>query len=251
MTLLAAGLTLCAQQPKSLISVARFKVSPGHESAFVEKGKGFAPLLDKLMQSGVVTAYGMDVDMLHVSGANNVAFWVEVPDFAALDKEIKALDEFEKANPRLMGDLRAMADPATHHDLIIGAREKNGASVPAGSMPVNDFDIVRVKHGRMDDFMALFRKYDKPVLDKLVADGVIYAWELDTEAVHTMEPGLVWGIVTMPDLGAKDKVEAAFMASYKNLPEAERNTVDKQYEEMIVAGSHRDNLAVSLVFKSK
>jgi hypothetical protein len=252
MALLCAGFALSAQQPpKSLTSVSTFKVSPGQENAFVEKGRGFAPLLDKLMASGIVTAYGIDVDMLHVPGENNVGFWVEVPDFTALDKAQKALDEFEAANPRLMGDLRAMADMTTHRDLIIGAREKNVGSVPAGSKPVNDFDIARVKPGRMDDFMALFRKYDKPVLDKLVADGVIYGYELDTEAVHTMEPGLVWGIVMMPDLGIKDKVWTAFVASYKNLPEEERNMVDKMYEDTIVPGSHRDSLSVSVVFKSK
>jgi hypothetical protein len=189
--------------------------------------------------------------MLHVPDKNNVEFWVEVPDYAALGKEEKALEEFEKANPALMGDLRTMSDPATHHDLIIGVRESNFGSVPAGSTPVDDFDMVRVKPGRGHEFRELFHKYDKPVLDKLVADGVIYGWELDTEAVHTMEPGLVWVLVIMPDLGAKDKVTAAFEAAYKSLPESEQSSLDKQYQELIVPGSHRDELALSLVFKTK
>ena len=234
--LLSAGAALSAQQPKSL---------------FVGKGKAFEPPLDKLIASGVVLAYGMNVDMLHVPDKNNVEFWVEVPDYAALGKEEKALEEFEKANPALMGDLRTMSDPATHHDLIIGVRESNFGSVPAGSTPVDDFDMVRVKPGRGHEFRELFHKYDKPVLDKLVADGVIYGWELDTEAVHTMEPGLVWVLVIMPDLGAKDKVTAAFEAAYKSLPESEQSSLDKQYQELIVPGSHRDELALSLVFKTK
>jgi hypothetical protein len=66
-----------------------------------------------------------------------------------------------------------------------------------------------------------------------------------------MEPGLVWVLVLMPDLGAKDKVTAAFEASYKSLPESEQNSLDKQYQELIVPGSHRDELAISLVFKTK
>jgi len=251
MTLLAAGMTLCAQQPKSLIAVATFKVAPGQESAFVKKGKAFEPVLDKLIAEGVVSAYGMNVDMLHVPERNNVDFWVEVKDFAALDKEEKALDEFEKANASMMAELRAMADLATHHDLIIGVREGNFGSVPAGSMPVDDFDVVRVQPGRMSEFMELIRKYDKPVLDKLVADGVIYGWEADTEAVHTMAPGLVWLLVVMPDLGTKDKVEAAFEESFQKLPEGERNMMEKLYRELTVPGSHRDELAVSLVFKTK
>jgi hypothetical protein len=55
----------------------------------------------------------------------------------------------------------------------------------------------------------------------------------------------------MPDLGAKDKVTAAFGAAYKSLPESEQNSFDKQYQELIVPGSHRDELAISLVFKTK
>jgi hypothetical protein len=249
---LCAGITVSAQQaPKYLTSVALFKVPPGQESAFVEKGKGFAPLLDKLITDGVVNAYGIDVDILHVPGENNIAFWVEVPDFAAMDKLDKAEEEFEKQHADLMQELRAMADPATHHDLIVGTHESNARSAPAGSMPVDDFDMVRVKPGRMSEFRELFRKYDQPVLDKLVADEVIYAYELDTEAVHTMEPGMVWIIVVMPDLGAKDKVEAAFLAAYKSLPAGEREMTDKLYYDMIVPGSHRDQLSVSVVFKTK
>ena len=137
----------------------------------MEKGKGFVHLLDKLMATGVVSAYGIDVDMLPVPGEHNVAFWAEVSDWSALDKMEQALDEFEKANPSLISDLRAMADPATHHDLSVGTREQRVRSVPVGSQPAADFDIAKVKPGRMDDYMALFRKYDKPVLDKLVSDG--------------------------------------------------------------------------------
>src|SRR5208283_5008255 len=158
MTMLCAGVTVSAQQlPKSLTSVALFRVPAGQENAFVEKGKGLEPLLDKLMAEGVVNAYGMDVDVLHVPGNTNVAFWVEVPDFAAMDKLVKAEEGFEKERAGLMQELRAMSDPATHHDLIVGTRESNGRSVPAGSMPFVDFDMVRVKQGRMGDFLELFR----------------------------------------------------------------------------------------------
>ena len=165
-TLLFAATTVSAQQYKYLTSVATFRVAPGKEGAFVEKGKAFVPALDKLMAAGVVLAYGIDTDMLHVPGENNVAFWVEVPNFDALDKEENAIQEFIKANPGLMQDLTSMADMTTHHDLVIRTREENHKSVPPGIQPVWDFDIQRVKPGRMQDFMGLFRKYDQPVLDK-------------------------------------------------------------------------------------
>jgi len=250
-TLLLAAAGLSAQEYKSLVSVATFKVPPSKEGAFVEKGKAFVPVLDKLMAAGTVLAYGIDIDILHVPGENNVAFWVMVPNYDAAEKEDQAVDGFLEANPDLLRDLSSLTDMATHRDLLIRVREEGHRSVPAGAKPVGDFDTVRVKPGRGDEFMDLFRKYDKPVLEKLVADGVIYAYELDSEAVHTMEPGLMWTILTMPGLGAKDKVNAAFAESEKKIPEGERNMIEKVYSDIVVPGSHRDSLAVSQIFKQK
>jgi hypothetical protein len=74
---LSSAATLSAQGYKYLNSVATFKVAPGKEAAFVDKGKAFIPVLDKLLDSGLILGYGIDVDMLHVPGNNNIAFWTE------------------------------------------------------------------------------------------------------------------------------------------------------------------------------
>ena len=254
--LLAVSALLCAaglqaQPYKSLTSVTTFKVASGKEAAFVEKAKPFLAPLDKLMASGVVLAYGIDTDMLHVPGESNVAIWAVVPNYDAAQKEGDAIQAFIKANPGLMADLAGLTDMAAHHDFIMRSNEEKHRAVPAGAMPVGDFDVQKVKPGRMQDFMGLFRRYDQPVLDKLLADGVIYGYSVDTEAVHTGSPGTVWSIVTMPDLGTKDKVNAAFAAAQEKLPEAERNITEKLYYDMVEPGSHRDSLSVSVVFKSK
>ncbi|HEY1207212.1 MAG: hypothetical protein ABSH46_20055 [Bryobacteraceae bacterium] len=250
-TFLLATTSLSAQQYKHLTSLATFKVAPGKEAAFVNRGKAFVPVLDKLVDSGVVLAYGIDVDMLHVPGVNNVVFWADVADFTALAKADAAIDEFIKSDPAVMADLFAMSDPSTHSDYVLRAREEAHRSAPAGAMPVEDIDMVQVKPERMEEYLELFRKYDKPVLDKLVADGVIYGYGLFTEAVHTMKPGFVWQVTTLPDLGAKDKVRAAFAEASKKQPDGERHMLDKVFFEMADYSSHRDDLAVSVVFRAK
>ena len=250
-TFLLATMSLSAQQYKNLTSLATFKVAPGKETAFVERGKAFVPVLDKLVDSGVVLAYGIDVDMLHVPGSNNVVFWADVPDFAALTKADAAIDGFLKSDPAVMADLFSMSDPSAHSDYILRAREEGHRAAPAGAMPVQDIDMIQAKPERMEEYLELFRKYDKPVLDKLVADGVIYGYVLLTEAVHTMKPGFVWQVTTLPDLGAKDKVRAAFSEAWKKLPDGERQMLDKVAFDMADYGSHRDDLALSVVFRQK
>ena len=248
---LSSAATLSAQGYKYLNSVATFKVAPGKEAAFVDKGKAFIPVLDKLLDSGLILGYGIDVDMLHVPDNNNITFWTEPANYDNLAKSEDAIEAFIKSNPALMHDLASLADMTTHHDFILRTWEASHKGTPAGAQPVEDIDSVRVKPGRGRDFLTMFRNFDKPVYEKLVADGVIYAYELDTEAVHTLEPGLVWVIVTMPSLGAKDKVNAAFDEAEKALPEGERDILDKEYQDVTVAGSHRDSLATSVVFRVK
>jgi hypothetical protein len=250
-TFLLAAVSLSAQQYKSLSTVATFKVAPDKEDAFVERGKAFVPVLDKLLTEGVITAYGIDVDMLHVPGENNVAFWADTPDFTSLAKANAAIEEFIKANPTLMQDIHSMTDMSTHRDLIIRNWDENHRAVPAGAHPVGDMDVVQVKPDRMEEYLGLLRKYDKPVLDKLVADGVIYGYYFSTEAVHTMKPGMIWEIIEMPDLGAKDKVRAAYMEAMKKIPDAEQKMLDKAYFDMVDYSTHRDDLSVSVVYSQK
>jgi len=249
LAVLAASLS--AQSPKTLTSVSTFHVAQSKVPTFLNRCKAINPTLDKLMEAGTVLSYGVDVDMLHVPGSNNVAIWVTVPDFAALGTLEKAIEEFGKANTATMGDIYSMSDAATHHDFVVRSNEARLGKVPANAMPLNDFDVITVKPGQMQKFMELFRKYDKPVLDALVDSGVIYGYSVDTEAVHTMKPGTVWTIVIMPDLGAKDKVAAAYQAASKKLSEAERTKLEQDSEALVEPGSHRDSLAVSMIFKQK
>jgi len=250
-SVLVAATTVSAQQYKSLVSVATFKVPPGREDAFIEKGKAFVPVLDKLMESGVVLAYGIDASILHVPDENNVDFWVVVPNYAALEKSDAAIDEFMSQHPEAIQEVAAMSDMSAHHDLIIQTWDSNYAKVPVGGKPVMSFDTVRIKSGKMDDFMTLFQKYDKPVLDKLVAESAIYGYEVDTEAMHTMAPGMVWVLAMMPDLATEDKVEGAFDAAMKNLPEGDRKIADKLFLDVVEPGSHRDRVARTVVFRTK
>ena len=55
----------------------------------------------------------------------------------------------------------------------------------------------------------------------------------------------------MPDLGAKDKVRAAFLEASKKLPDGEREVLDKLAFEMTERGRHRDDMAISVVFRQK
>jgi hypothetical protein len=81
--------------------------------------------------------------------------------------------------------------------------------------PVTYYADFHVKPGKDADFMNLVKKYDEPLFAKLMAEGAVLAWGVDVPVLH--EPGSathgVWWSV--PDMGALDKVFAAFEAAEK------------------------------------
>jgi len=56
---------------------------------------------------------------------------------------------------------------------------------PAGVLPWTRYNYVKVKPGKGGDYRKVWEKYNKPVLDKLVADGTVLAYGLAVEEVRT------------------------------------------------------------------
>ena len=238
---MAAGLA-AQDAPVTYTSVALFDVPLTKQSAFLERSKAFVPVLDKLFQDGVITGYGADADLFHNAGMPNVALWYDAPDYASVGKAEAAIGEAAEKDPSVFGDLMSMSAPEKHQDLLI--RNLIHASKPgSGGMPVSAFDQIRVKPGQMEEYLKRFRQFDKPVYDKLLADGVILGYSLCTEALHTSKPGLTWTIVTMPDLGAMDKVRHAF--------EAARKQSAQNGDAVVEPDSHRDSLSMSVLYRQK
>ncbi len=249
--LLAAGSTFAqTAQPRPITSVALFKVTPDKMGNFMEVMKIFPPALDKLLADGAITGYGVDADVLHTGGPN-VAFWISGTGFASVDISEKAIEEAMKANPDKMKLGWSATDFASHRDLIVRSVEGKMGTVPAGTLPYTDFDEEKIKPGKFGVAMMLFRHFEKPVLDKLVDDGVIYGYSLDVEAVHTTEPNRCWFLTVLPNLAAKDKVRAAMMAAREKLPESDRQALDEIEKDVFDFTAHRDSISQAVIFKSK
>jgi hypothetical protein len=58
-----------------------------------------------------------------------------------------------------------------------------GPQPPATTLPVTRYNFVKVKPGKTADFRAVWEKYNKPVFDKLVTDGVVLAYGMSVEEV--------------------------------------------------------------------
>jgi hypothetical protein len=248
--LLASGSAFAQQKATPLTTVSMFRITPEKMGPFMDIMKLFPPALDKLIASGAVLAYGVDSDIVHLEGPN-VAFWITSPDYAGVDAAGKAVKAVIAANPEKMKAAWGLTSFGDHRDLLVRSLVSNHGKIPAGALPISDFYQMKVKPGRGATATMLFNHLQKPALDKLVADGTIYGYSLDVEAVHTQAPGTRWLIISLPDLGAKSKVLAAYQAAMAKLSEIEREAMQLVSEDTFDQKDHRDMLSEALIFKAK
>jgi len=76
-----------------------------------------------------------------------------------------------------------------------------------------------------------------PLLEKLLADGTIVEYEIDTAAVHTSTPGYFLIVYVSPNAEGLDKVNAAVEAAIKPDPLG-----GQAFGSMEDYSAHRDQL---------
>src|SRR5208282_6814866 len=96
---------------------------------------------------------------------------------------------------------------------------------PAGALPYTRYNFIKVKPGKADAYRATWEKYNKPVLDKLVADGTVLAFGLSVEEVKTTGDltHFVWYAVN--SLSGLDKVRSAILADRDRRSPEEREAI--------------------------
>lgn len=252
--LIAAGV-LCAQQspqpPQPVTKVSLYKVALDKTDTFIAKSKFWLPTLDALFAEGTITAYGIERDYLHIPGATNVVFWYTAADFTGLAKAGTAIDAFAAKNPQLLADLSGLSDMSAHRDLIVRSPVMNSKPSSACMPKFGIMSIEKLKPGKVQDDVELYKKYSKDVMDSLLNSGVVCAYGYDVESIHASAPGMTYRWIMLSDLGSLDKLRAASRAAYRKLSESERNLLDAFDEANYDAAAHRDGLTVVEAYKSK
>ena len=76
-----------------------------------------------------------------------------------------------------------------------------------------------------------------PMMEKLLADGAILEYEVDTEAIHTESPGTFEVVYVSPTAEGLDKVNAAVQGAIKAQPLS-----GTAFGSMVNSSGHRDEL---------
>ena len=115
-------------------------------------------------------------------------------------------------------------------------------------MPYTRYNYVKVRPGKADDYRKAWEKYNKPVFDKLVADGTILGYGLSVEEVRTDGDFTHFIWIETKDLASLEKVRNAFIADREHRSEEERNALGDLFLSLIDADASRSEVKRSVIF---
>ena len=219
------------EKPPMYSYVANWQIPRAHWGDMAKSGDADKPILDKALADGTIVAYGSDETSLHQADGYTHDDWWSSMSMAGL---LKVLDQLSAAG----NTTTSVLETATkHEDLIFVSRFYNSHPGSYKNVPVQVASY-KLKADAPDDAVELLSKnLIAPLMEKLLADGTIVEYEIDTEAVHTNAPGFFSIVWVSSNLEAVDKVSAALQAALKAQPLG-----GPAFLSMIDYNAHRDEL---------
>lgn len=191
-------------------------------------------VLDKAMAAGTIMAYGNDINLVHSADGPTHDDWWSSMSMAGL---LNVLGQFYSSGSAASPVLQSATK---HFDGIFVSRYYNyhpgswkGAYTHGSSY--------RLKADAPDDALSMLSKnLLVPFMEKMLANGTIQEYEIDTEAIHTENPNTFWIFYIAGSADSIDKMNAALRDNMKSQPLA-----GAAFDSMIDFSVHHDDLAMT------
>ncbi len=208
----------------------------------VEVEKTVRPVLQKMMQDGTVFDYGTYITIIKEDDGVTNGYWFEIPNHAALEKVLAELAKVPSSN---------IGNSATkQHDLLLRS-ELRRSKASSGTNGYLYFNSTLIQPGKKDQWREWWDKYQKPMYDQFLVDGLVNMYEIDSGEMHTMDPNIVYLIYVSSTADALDKINNAFISRGKSLSRDEAREMANGLDAVVVAGSHRDYFARAMSYANK
>jgi len=189
-------------------------------------------VLDKALSSGTIVAYGNDISLVHEADGATHDDWWSAMSMAGL---LKVLDQFYKSGSSATP---VLGTATKHWDNIFVSRYYNWHAGSWKDVYTHGASY-KLKADAPDDAVdKLSKSVLVPFMEKLLADGTIHEYEIDTEAIHTEAPGTFWLFYIAANAEGLDKVNAALRDSLRSNP-----LIGPSFGSMVDFTAHRDYLA--------
>ncbi|HEY2119565.1 MAG TPA: hypothetical protein VGH37_10310 [Candidatus Acidoferrum sp.] len=271
LAILLCSIRSFAQQPQMqpLTFWYDYTVNAGKEDQFLDLVKTVgAPVRDKLMAEGVVKAWGVMTPLLRQPGNATHTIWYAVEDYAGVEKVdgamraqiAKLTEEASKSGVTKKGTTAAAGPMARLGEAVDTSKTRdfltrdivfsvNPAVSTTGLLPYTRFNFVKVKPGKAAEYRKTWEKYNKPVLDKLMADGLILAYGLATEDIRTEGSFTHFTWYDMKELASMDKIRTAFIGDRDRRSQEEQDAITSLFVSLTDTDASRAEVDHAIIFR--
>jgi len=189
-------------------------------------------ILDAAIANGNIVGYGHDMNLVHQPDGPTHDEWWSAMSMAGV---MNVLDEFYKSGSATSP---VLASSTKHWDSIYVSRYYNWHSGSWKGLYTHGGSY-KLKAAAPDNAVeTLAKNIVAPLLEKMLADGTIHEYEIDTEAIHTEAPGTFWIFYLAANADGLDKVNAAVREAFKANP-----LNGPSWDSLVDFTEHRDYLA--------
>jgi hypothetical protein len=219
------------EKPRMYTYVANWSIPRAQWGEMEKANSNTQPVLEKDMADGTLVAFGHDESLVHQPDGSTHDTWWSSMSMAGL---LKVLDQAKAAN----AGATVLSAATKHWDTVYVSRYYNWH--PGAWKDVyTSGSVYKLKADAPDDAVdQLSKNLICPIMEKLLADGTIHEYEVDTQAVHTEAPGMFFIFYIAANAEALDKVSAAIRDGVKANPLS-----GPAFSSMTDLSAHRDELA--------
>jgi hypothetical protein len=146
------------------------------------------------------------MNLIHVEGEPTHGDWFTATSEGNI---LKALEAFY-ARPDVTAPVRA-ASKHWDYFLVSTMHKERSGKFDGAYLSGSRWEV---KPGQGEAFRNLLKSRFVPILEKLLADGVLISYGVNTEDFHKLPPGYYEVVFTTPDASGVDKVTQAFEAAF-------------------------------------
>jgi len=224
------------QKPPMFSYVANWQIPRAQWGAMGKYMADNAAAFDKGVADGTIIGYGSDENRVHTAeGETHDDWWSSMSEAGVFNM----LDRLYKVGA---ADSPALESATKHWDEVYVSRYYNwkpGTYKDAYTA----VGVYNLKKDASEDALSnLSKNLVGPILDKLLADGTIVEWEVDTQAVHTGPETEFLIVYLTPTAEGLDKVQAAIREA-----EAANPLIGSAFDSVVDAAGHSNEVLRSNV----
>ena len=220
------------EKPRMYTYVADWAIPRAQWGEMEKSNAADEKILDKALASGTIVGYGNDENLVHQQDAETHDNWWSAMSMAGLINVLEQFYQTGNATTPVLGSA------TKHWDNIYVSQYYNwhSGSFKNGYTHVGEYKLAKDAPDNAVDVLS--KNLVVPLLEKLLADGTIHEYEVDTLAIHTEAPGTFFIVYIASSPEGLDKVDAAVRDAVKASPLS-----GPAFGSMTDVTGHRDGLA--------